>query len=237
MWKKVRRKLPSVIPFKPTFSCARTTSRMHASSIACNSAAGRRPAAKRSRASRSRSGRRKLPTWSARNGGRGIISPSGVLKRAHHVSRRPACWQPAAGLAPQQTPHPEGEAKPRVSKDGPGAGDDSALWIVLRDAPPHGGAPQDEGGELSRIRRACSPPRGEKRSQHLGRLAFAQAPVDLWRMVTGWLAKEARSVVDSAALWIRGGVIEPAKAGQGDRARAHGAGLERHIEIAAERPP
>ena len=27
-------------------------------------------------------------------GGRGIVSPSGVLKRAHHVSRRPALWQP-----------------------------------------------------------------------------------------------------------------------------------------------
>ena len=43
-------------------------------------------------------------------------------------------------------------------------------------------------------------------------------------------------MIDRAALGVRGAVIEPAQAGERDRARAHGAGLEGHIEIAADQP-
>ena len=64
---------------------------MHSSSIACKSSAAMWPAAKRSRASLSRSGRRKLPTWSARNGGRDMVPPSERatigLSRCSHAAR------------------------------------------------------------------------------------------------------------------------------------------------------
>ena len=50
--------------------------------------------------------------------------------------------------------------------------------------------------------------------QHRRRLALADAAVDLRRMVAGRLLKEARAVVDRAALRVGGGVIEPAQAGK-----------------------
>ena len=43
-------------------------------------------------------------------------------------------------------------------------------------------------------------------------------------------------MVDGAALGVRGRVVEPAQAGMSDRAGAHRAGLERHVEIAAVQP-
>src|SRR6185312_11281695 len=69
-----------------------------------------------------------------------------------------------------------------------------------------------------------------------GRLALTQAPVNLRRVVAGGRAEEARPVVDGPALGIGRRVIEPAQAGERDRARAHRAWLERHIEIAADKP-
>ena len=48
---------------------ARTTSRMQSSSTSRSSVAEHRPWARSSRLARSAAGRRKLPTWSARNGG------------------------------------------------------------------------------------------------------------------------------------------------------------------------
>ena len=48
--------------------------------------------------------------------------------------------------------------------------------------------------------------------------------------------EKARAVVDRAALGVRSGVVEAAQAGQGDRAGAHRARLERHIKIAAGEP-
>src|ERR1043166_9911466 len=44
-------------------------------------------------------------------------------------------------------------------------------------------------------------------------------------------AEEARPVFHSTALGIAGGKIEPAQSRERDRRRAHGAGLERHLEI------
>src|SRR3546814_13748810 len=52
-------------------------------------------------------------------------------------------------------------------------------------------------------------------------------------MVDRRLRKEARAVGDGAALGIVGAVIEARDAGVGDRAGAHRAGLQRHIEVAA----
>ena len=65
---------------------------------------------------------------------------------------------------------------------------------------------------------------------------LAQAPVDLRRVMAGGLAKEARAVVDRAALGVRSRIIEPAQSGEGDRARAHHTRLECHVEIAADEP-
>jgi hypothetical protein len=55
-------------------------------------------------------------------------------------------------------------------------------------------------------------------------------------MVAGWLAKEARPMIDSAALRVRSPIIEPAQAGMGDGASAHRAGFKRYIEIASDEP-
>src|SRR5713226_7440427 len=73
-----RRNSPSVTARSPTRSCIAITSRMHASSTARNSASLWGPRfwsavcgpSSRSRASLSFCGRSRLPTWSARNGGR-----------------------------------------------------------------------------------------------------------------------------------------------------------------------
>src|SRR5208337_5681982 len=62
------------------------------------------PAANFSRASLSRWGRRKLPTWSARNGGRGIGSSQRAVSKSEIsiVSRRWRLWQPGRlGSAPR----------------------------------------------------------------------------------------------------------------------------------------
>src|SRR3954469_1055573 len=69
MCQEARRSSPSVADWSPTSSCLATTSRIASSSIARSSAASTSPAACSSRARSRRSGRRRLPTWSARNGG------------------------------------------------------------------------------------------------------------------------------------------------------------------------
>src|SRR3954470_17900676 len=65
-----RRNSPSVAERSPTSSCRRTTSRIASSSTARSSSAAMRPAVKSSRARSSSGGRSRLPTWSARKGGR-----------------------------------------------------------------------------------------------------------------------------------------------------------------------
>ncbi len=55
-------------------------------------------------------------------------------------------------------------------------------------------------------------------------------------MVAGGLREEARAVLDRAALGVAGRPVETTDAGKRDRAGAHGAGLERDIEIAADEP-
>lgn len=54
--------------------------------------------------------------------------------------------------------------------------------------------------------------------------------------MAGGLVEEADTVIDRAALRIVGRIIDPPDAGEGDGGRAHGAGLQRHVEIAAGEP-
>ncbi len=84
--------------------------------------------------------------------------------------------------------------------------------------------------------RAALPPPLEELPQQSGCLALPDAPIDLGRVVAGRLVEEPDAVVHAAALRIMGSVIDPSDAGEGDRPGAHGAGLQRHIEIAAGQP-
>ena len=70
MCQEARRNSPSVAERSPTSSCTRTTSRIASSSIPRSSSSSMRPALWSSRACSSRGGRSRLPTWSARKGGR-----------------------------------------------------------------------------------------------------------------------------------------------------------------------
>ena len=60
----------------------------------------------------------------------------------------------------------------------------------------------------------------------------ADAAIDLGPVVAGRRCEEAHAVVDGAALGIGRAVVEPADAGERDRRRAHGAGLERDMQVA-----
>ncbi len=51
--------------------------------------------------------------------------------------------------------------------------------------------------------------------------------------MAGFLRKKKRAVFHRPAFLILGGEIEPAQPGEGNRPGAHGAGLERHIKVAA----
>src|SRR5262245_6155179 len=75
------------------------------------------------------------------------------------------------------------------------------------------------------------PPRAEEGAQKLPRRPLADAAIDLRPVVAGRLSEEAGAMLDGAALRVAGAEIEPAEPGEGDRRRAHGAGLERDIEI------
>src|SRR5208282_221097 len=83
MCHEARRNSPSVMPCNPTSSCIFTTLRIAASSMARNSAAEISLFLKRSRASRSSGGRSKLPTWSARKGGRLVFMVDSPKTRKH----------------------------------------------------------------------------------------------------------------------------------------------------------
>ena len=55
-------------------------------------------------------------------------------------------------------------------------------------------------------------------------------------MMTGGLRIETRPMLHRAALGIGRAVVKPPDAGKRDRRHAHGAGLERHIEVAIGQP-
>src|SRR5437868_3252449 len=78
MCQEPRRNSPSVTLSRPISSCMRTTRVIAASSIRRSASAVMRPALCASRASISSRGRRRLPTWSARNGG--VVRCMGSLR-------------------------------------------------------------------------------------------------------------------------------------------------------------
>src|SRR4029453_10659391 len=82
--------------------------------------------------------------------------------------------------------------------------------------------------------RAPSAPGGEKRTQQRRRFGLADAAIDLGSVQAGGGGEIAHAVLDRAALGIGGPVIEAPDAGDTQRPRAPGAGLERHVEIAVD---
>ncbi len=99
-----RRNSPSVTALRPTRSCMATAARMQSSSIARSSPSSCGPRwrsavcapSRRSRASLSFCGRSRLPTWSARNGGRGAgrAASSGRAMRASLPHAKSASHRP-----------------------------------------------------------------------------------------------------------------------------------------------
>ena len=81
-----------------------------------------------------------------------------------------------------------------------------------------------------------SPPFLKKPAQQLRGFAFAQPAIDFRRVMAGRLREKARPVLDGAAFRIARGEIEPPHPGKRDRRRAHGAGLQRHVQIAIGQP-
>ena len=104
-----RRNSPSVAVRSPTSACIRTTSRIASSSMPRSSASSISPAACRARASSRFVGRRRLPTWSARNGRSGGIGHAPSMLQAARV-RSPRGWAaaplPSGASAALSAAHP-----------------------------------------------------------------------------------------------------------------------------------
>src|SRR5262249_6559395 len=81
-----------------------------------------------------------------------------------------------------------------------------------------------------------SPPQRKKAAQQGRRFGFADAAIDFRPMQASRRREVAHAVLDCATLWVGGAVIEAPNTGERDRRRAHGAGLERDIEIALGKP-
>ena len=81
-----------------------------------------------------------------------------------------------------------------------------------------------------------TPPAAKKPRSSSGRFVLVDPAVDLGPVVAGRRGEEPHAVVDRAALRVGGAVVEPPDAGERHRRGAHGAGLERHIEIAVGQP-
>ena len=77
---------------------------------------------------------------------------------------------------------------------------------------------------------------GEELLQQRRGAGLADAAIHVRRMMAGWLAEQPRPVLDGTAFCVGRAKIEPADAGEGDGRGAHGARLERHIEIAIDKP-
>src|SRR5262249_61776943 len=90
-----RRNSPSVASPRPSSSCFLMTFAISRSSTALSSAAVMAPFSRLARASLSAAGRRKLPTWSARNGGLvRFIDPAPTGNRPRAKARQPRRRQP-----------------------------------------------------------------------------------------------------------------------------------------------
>src|SRR5262245_6119182 len=131
-----RRNSPSVASCSPVASCFLTTFSISRSSIALSSAAEMAPFSRLARASLSAAGRRKLPTWSARNGGLVLFiartpggqssarkamadKPPSTIKRGR--LSRPSPWDQSHPwrAAARSMPGPAAAGAPRA----PGGGD------------------------------------------------------------------------------------------------------------------
>jgi NTE family protein len=67
---------------------------------------------------------------------------------------------------------------------------------------------------------AISPPVAKEAAKKARGRGFADAGINLWRMVAGGRGKESDAVVDPASLGVAGPVVEAADAGEGDRSSA-----------------
>ena len=76
----------------------------------------------------------------------------------------------------------------------------------------------------------------KKPAQQLRGFALAQPAINFGRVMAGRLREKARPVLDGAAFRIACGEIKPPHAGKRDRRRAHGAGLQSHVQIAIGQP-
>src|SRR3974390_7590 len=83
---------------------------------------------------------------------------------------------------------------------------------------------------------ASLPLGGEETLEQLGGAPLADTAIDLRRVMAGGLRKEARAGLDGAAFRIGRAQIKPAEAGEGHGGGAHGARLERHVEVASGQP-
>ena len=77
---------------------------------------------------------------------------------------------------------------------------------------------------------------GKKVAQHFAAGGLGDAGVKLGPVVAGWLVKNARPVLDAAALGIGGAEIEAADTRQRHRLGTHRARFEGHIQVAAAEP-
>src|SRR5215510_1923997 len=77
----------------------------------------------------------------------------------------------------------------------------------------------------------ASSPGAEKILEELRRMAFGDAAIHFRPVVAGRRGEEPHAVLHRAALGIGGGVIEPADARKRHGGGAHGAGLERDVEV------
>jgi hypothetical protein len=78
------------------------------------------------------------------------------------------------------------------------------------------------------------PPLRKEPTQQRRRLLLADATIDVGAVMAGRGGEEPHAAFDRAALRVGGAVVEPADAGERQRAGAHGAGLERHVDIAID---
>src|SRR5262249_7542822 len=100
--------------------------------------------------------------------------------------------------------------------------------------PPRGGGGGPWGPTPGRA--SAPPPQQKKAVQQGRRFGFAEAAIDFRPMQASRRREVAHAVLDCATLWVGGAVIEAPNTGERDRRRAHGAGLERDIEIALGKP-
>src|SRR5262249_43891870 len=89
---------------------------------------------------------------------------------------------------------------------------------------------------VTRLWITASAPGAEEILQQPGRLGLADAAISFRAVLAGRGGEEPHPALDRAALGVDGAVIDPSDAGERDRRRAHGAGLERDVEIAVGEP-